>query len=82
MLAFRHVVYRITQLVELTVELVETMAAAFAHVAGSSGDSGHGFAGGAGLVLGRVYSAVVNVAEGFEQCCRVAVGVELDCRGS
>ena len=82
MLAFRHVVYRITQLVELTVELVETMAAAFAHVAGSSGDSGHGFAGGAGLVLGRVYSAVVNVAEGFEQCCRVAVGVELDCRES
>ena len=66
MLAFRHVVYRITQLVELTVELVETVAAAFAHVAGTSGDSGHGFAGGAGLVLGWVYSAVVNVAEGFE----------------
>lgn len=64
--AFRHFVHRISQLVELTVELVETVAAAFAHVAGTSGDSGHGLAGGAGLVLGWVYSAVVNVAEGFE----------------
>lgn len=66
MLAFRHFIYRITQLVELTVELAETMAAALAHVAGSPCDSGHGLAGGAGLVLGRVYSAIVNVAEGFE----------------
>lgn len=79
LLAVRDFIYRITQLVELTVELAETMTATFAHVAGSPCDSGHGLAGGAGLVLGRVYSAIVNVAEGFEQCCRVAVGVELDC---
>lgn len=66
LLAVWHFIYWIAQLVELTVELVETMAAAFAHVAGSPCDSSHGLAGGAGLVLGWVYSAVVNVAEGFE----------------